>query len=417
MPRGRDGLYRRENGILAFRYKDENEKWRERYTGTTDRKEARDIRARHLRELEDGTLPTEMGKWRLDQAEKWWNEYRKPRISEDTAKSERYRLQHFRRILSNKQLEKLRNHDLDLYQNKRLEEHVGAHSINKEILLLSQVLKKAKLWRRLRDDYKPLPTQPSDIGRALSRGELAALARVAQTDVAWEAAFYGSVLASNCGLRSGEIKKLRIKVIDLERQRLLILRKTTKTDAGARHIELNRDATEAAWRLWLRAQKLGATDPDHYLMPKHLSRIMYGRDKGKRGYDPNQHQVCWDTAWRSLTSAVHCPACGLLQGPADKCCSEKCNAHMKDVKSATEGLRFHDLRHSFITDMVERGVPLGTIQAFVGHMSKRMLDHYTHISTGAARKAIELLDQEPMLTGTLGTVPAVANPQPLSRPN
>jgi integrase len=167
---------------------------------------------------------------------------------------------------------------------------VGAHSINKEILLLSQILKKAKLWRRLRDDYKPLPTQPSDIGRALSRGELGALAQVAQTDVAWEAAFYGSVLAANCGLRGGEIKKLRIKVIDLERRRLLILRKTTKTNAGARHIELNLDAREAAWRLWLRARRLGATDPDHYLMPKHLSRIMYGPDKGKRGYDPTQHQ-------------------------------------------------------------------------------------------------------------------------------
>ena len=155
------------------------------------------------------------------------------------------------------------------------------------------------------------------------------------------------------------------------------------------------------------ADKLGATDPAHFLMPKHLSRIKYGPDKGKCGYDPTQHQVCWDTAWRSLTSAVHCPACGLLQTPADKCRNEKCNADIKEVKSATEGLRFHDLRHSFITDMVERGVPLGTIQAFVGHMSKRMLDHYTHISTGAARRAVELLDQEPMLSGTSRTVPSV----------
>lgn len=47
--------------------------------------------------------------------------------------------------------------------------------------------------------------------------------------------------------------------------------------------------------------------------------------------------------------------------------------------------------------MVERGVPLGTIQAFVGHMSIRMLTHYTHITSGAARKAVELLDSEPIL--------------------
>ena len=60
----------------------------------------------------------------------------------------------------------------------------------------------------------------------------------------------------------------------------------------------------------------------------------------------------------------------------------------------------HDLRHTFITMMVERGVPLGTVQAFVGHMSTRMLTHYTHISSGAARKAVELLDQDPILTET-----------------
>jgi len=60
MPKGRDGLYRRENGILAFRYKDENEKWRERYTGTTTAQRARDMRNQFLRELKEGTLPAEM---------------------------------------------------------------------------------------------------------------------------------------------------------------------------------------------------------------------------------------------------------------------------------------------------------------------------------------------------------------------
>jgi len=59
--------------------------------------------------------------------------------------------------------------------------------------------------------------------------------------------------------------------------------------------------------------------------------------------------------------------------------------------------RFHDLRHKFITHMVERGVPLGTVQAFVGHMSTRMLTHYTHITSGAARRAVELLDADSIL--------------------
>ena len=69
--------------------------------------------------------------------------------------------------------------------------------------------------------------------------------------------------------------------------------------------------------------------------------------------------------------------------------------------------RFHDLRHTFITQMVERGVPLGLIQAMVGHISSRMLRHYTHISSGAARKAVEALDAEPILA------PSITEQQPV----
>jgi len=179
------------------------------------------------------------------------------------------------------------------------------------------------------------------------------------------------VLAANTGLRGGEIKKLRIGEIDLEHRRLRIVRSSAKTDSSARVIELNADAREAAARLVFRASLLKppATRPEHYLMPKHLSRIAHGSHKGERGYDANQHQQYWDSAWHTLTE-----------------------------KAELTGLRFHDLRHTFITQMVERGVPMGTIQAFVGHLSARMLAHYTHISSGAARKAVELLDAEPILT-------------------
>jgi len=37
------------------------------------------------------------------------------------------------------------------------------------------------------------------------------------------------------------------------------------------------------------------------------------------------------------------------------------------------------------------------IQTFVDHMSARMVRHYTHVSSGAARKAVELLDSDPIL--------------------
>ena len=369
MPRGKDGLYKRGT-FYSFRYKDSDGAWREKRCGTNNREEARTFRDDFLSDIRTGILPNKMGDWRLDGAEQWWIEFRKLRTAENTQSSERYRLQHFQQILGNLKLKEITNRHLDDYVTARLAAGISAHSINKEIRLWSMVLRKAKLWKRLADDYRPLKTKASDIGQALTREQLRELAAVAATDVDWEAAFYGSVLAGNTGLRGGEIKKLRIGMIDLERRRLRIARADAKTDASARFIELNADATEAASRLLFRASKLKppATEPNHYLLPKSLSRITHGKLKGGRGYDPMQYQRYWDSAWSSLTKAA-----GL------------------------KGIRFHDLRHTFITQMVERGIPLGVVQGMVGHMSARMLAHYTHIGSGAARRAVELLDADPVL--------------------
>ncbi|MGH9514189.1 MAG: tyrosine-type recombinase/integrase [Terriglobales bacterium] len=369
MSRKRDGLYRRGN-IFAFRYKDADGIWREKQTGERDREEAKKFRTNFLTDIDSGTMPTQMAEWTLDQASKWWIEFRKPRVASPTLSAEGYRLKPMGRILGNIRLKQITNVLLDNYVTKRLAEEIAPWTINKEVLTWSMILKKAKLWRRLADDYRPLKTKVSDVGRALTREELRNLAITATQDVDWEAAFYGSVLAANTGLRGGEIKKLRIESLDLANRRLTIRRADTKSDAGARTVELNRDATEAAARLVMRAESLKppANKPEHYLMPKHLSRIAFGEHKGERGYDPTQHQQYWDTAWHTLT-----------------------------VKAGLPGLRFHDLRHTFITHMVELGVSIGVIQTFVGHMSARMVRHYTHVSSGAARKAVELLDSDSIL--------------------
>jgi hypothetical protein len=78
MPRGKDGLYRRENNIFAFRYKDMAGTWREKYTGTADRAEAKRMRQQFLDEVAADRLPADMADWRLNQAEQWWNEFRAP---------------------------------------------------------------------------------------------------------------------------------------------------------------------------------------------------------------------------------------------------------------------------------------------------------------------------------------------------
>ena len=291
MTRKRDGLYKRGN-IFAFRYKDSEGIWREKQTGKRDRQGAKDVRTAFLSQVQNGTLPTHMADWTLEEARTWWLEFRKPRVAAGTLTAEGYRLKPMIRLLGNLHLKQITNVELDNYVTKRLSEEIAPWSINKEILTWGMILKKAKLWRRLEEDYKPLKTKVSDIGRALTRDELRHLAAIAVTDLDWEAAFYGSVLAANTGLRGGELKKLRIGSLDLEKRQIRVRRADTKSDAGSRTIELNRDAMQAATRLLLRSSLLKppANQPEHYLMPKHLSRIAHGEHKGERGYDPTQHQ-------------------------------------------------------------------------------------------------------------------------------
>jgi len=61
----------------------------------------------------------------------------------------------------------------------------------------------------------------------------------------------------------------------------------------------------------------------------------------------------WRSAWRTLT-----------------------------LKARLNGLRFHDLRHQAITELCERGLSDMTIMRIAGHVSRDMLEHYSHIRLG-----------------------------------
>src|SRR6516162_5555817 len=66
------------------------------------------------------------------------------------------------------------------------------------------------------------------------------------------------------------------------------------------------------------------------------------------------------------------------------------------LKSAWESVRaaarvdcrFHDLRHTALTKMAEEEVPEETMKAIAGHMSRRMLELYSHIRLAAKKKAV-----------------------------
>ena len=71
----------------------------------------------------------------------------------------------------------------------------------------------------------------------------------------------------------------------------------------------------------------------------------------------------------------------------------------KSFKSACEragidDLRFHDLRHTFATRLLESGVDLITVRDLLGHFSVRVTQRYTHSSQEQKKVAVELLTQK-----------------------
>ena len=90
---------------------------------------------------------------------------------------------------------------------------------------------------------------------------------------------------------------------------------------------------------------------------------------------------------------MNCPLCGQLQDPAKLCGNAQCKADISEVKSPTHGLRFHDLRHHAITELAESQASEQTIMAIAGHVSRKMLAHYSHVRLEAKRKALDALTQ------------------------
>jgi len=60
-------------------------------------------------------------------------------------------------------------------------------------------------------------------------------------------------------------------------------------------------------------------------------------------------------------------------------------------EAGLDGLRFYDLRHTAITNLAEGQASDTTILDIAGHVSMRMLRHYSHVRKETKRKALDAL--------------------------
>jgi integrase len=321
--RDKDGLHKRR-GIWHYKLKIAG-KWRELSTKSTSYQKARKTRHDALQAQEEGRLPTDYAKLAFEKAGEVWLEERKATIAPKTHRIDRERLAALRLEFGGRRLCDVTSDLVRAYQMKRAAK-VSPRTVNLETKVLRMILRRAKLWARIADDKR-------GPGRALSPEQERTLFEVAASKPGWTVAYYAALLASNTTARGCELKGLQIGDVNLIEKTLRIRRASTKTDAGARMVPLNESALWAGARLLERAGKLGATQPDHHLMPAALYRHTKKCDPVKgTGFDPTKPMQSWRTAWRALT-----------------------------VEAGLPGLRFHDLRHHCITRLAEAGVPDHTL--------------------------------------------------------
>jgi integrase len=290
------------------------------------------------------------------------------RVSERTTRIDKEREKVLTRHLGTMPVRKIEAQTIRDYQTARTGEGVKGRTINLEVNLLRMTLKRAKRWAVIADEVTNMPETGDVVGRVMTPEEKLNLFRTASSKPSWLVAYCAAVIAVSTTCRKVELLNLQWANTDLFSRVIQI--RLPKTAAGHRTIPLNSDALEAFARLRQRAELLGGGAPDHYVFPACEREVI----------DFTKPQKSIRTAWRNLTKAV-----GL------------------------KGFRFHDLRHQAITELSEGGASDATMMAVSGHLSKRMLEHYSHVRMAAKRSAVDALGGGLMQPVTL-TRPVTGKP-------
>ncbi len=241
-------------------------------------------------------------------------------------------------------LSKITARTVEAYKVSRLE-RVTAATFNREFNTIKNMFRKAVEWGHLREN----PTQTVKwikVGqqgfRFLSREEISLLLQ-ACSDMG-NRQFFGIVLvALNTGMRKGEILRLKWKDVDLRRRQIRVVssEEGNTKNYKTRTIPLNRALED--------------------FLRKHPRRL--------------------DSPY-------------VFQGPSGEPYTKTNYFFKRAIKrAAIPHARFHDLRHTFASHLVMKGIDLRTVQELLGHGDMRMTLKYAHRAPDHVRKAVEVLDE------------------------
>lgn len=275
-----------------------------------------------------------------------------------------YSIGHVVRHLGETMLVDVNDRTVKAYQVARLREGAAGKTVNEEVGFLLRLLGDSgdAIRTRLRKKRELKLAVRQNVGKAYSDQEKTRLLEAARESES--ARIYPALcLALNAGLRDAEIRNLQLGNLHLDEQYLVVGR--SKSEAGeGRTIPLNASLFEALsdYLRWYREQ-FGGLNPEWYLLPF-----------GRRGHmDPTRPMTTLKTAWGTARERA-------------------------DVAG-----RWHDARHTLITELAETGAGDQTILDIAGHVSRRMLARYSHIRMEAKRKALAAVGTKLLRAKATGT--------------
>lgn len=332
-------------------------------TNSANKEVAARIERERRRNLELGTAGLQESKRPslFSVAARQWLEVSKPHWSASNARIEGYNVDHLLPHFGKLLLTDITADDISRYQAARKKEGASPRTINMEVGSLRAILRKHRIWGNLQPDVRMLKTR-QEVGRSLTADEQLRLLTACKKSRS--RSLYPAVqLSLHTGLRNGELRLLRWRQIDLL-ERTVTVGKSKTVGGEGRLVPLSQTATQCLkeWR-----SQFPEAQPAHFVFPSER----YGLD-GEDGYQngkvapydvrPTVPIGSWKVAWTAAreASGVQC--------------------------------RWHDMRHTFVSKMAEGQASDATIMALAGHLSRKMMEKYSHTRNEAKRTAISALD-------------------------
>jgi integrase len=250
--------------------------------------------------------------------------------------------------------------DISQYQASRLEKGTAPKTVNLEVGTLRAILRKNRLWASMQPDVKMLRVR-EDVGRAVTCDEESALLDACRASRS--RSLYPAVLiALNTCMRYSELRLLHWGQIDFNSCTLTV--GLSKTESGTGRLLPLNDRAVTILRFW--ASLFPGRAPNHFVFPSERYGASGDGVTVIHSSDPTKPIGRWKEAWESAKA------------------------------KAGVTCRFHDLRHTGCTRMLEAGVPFSVVATIMGwspSTTVRMSRRYGHIGQTAQRNAVNALIQ------------------------